>query len=90
MTPQFIIAKQRKKAMETALDVAGKALKAFDSYGKTEMGLTPDHVKAMPEWQQAKQEYDLAFTQLRDFNCWYVKTFKKEIAAERKEKYKQA
>ena len=55
MTTQFIIAKQSKKAMETALDVADKALKAFDSYGKSEMGLTPDHVKAMPEWQKAKK-----------------------------------
>ena len=55
MTTQFIIAKQSKKALETALDVADKALKAFDSYGKSEMGMTPDHVKAMPEWQKAKK-----------------------------------
>ena len=90
MNTQFTIAKQSKKALETALDVADKALKAFDSYGKSEMGMTPDHVKAMPEWQQAKKDFDLAFAQLRNFNGWYVKTFKKEIAQERKEKYKQA
>jgi len=90
MNTQFIIAKQSKKVLETALDVADKALKAFDSYGKSEMGLTPDHVKAMPEWQQAKKDFDLAFAQLRNFNGWYMKAFKKEIAQERKEKYKQA
>ena len=90
MNDQFTIAKQSKKALEDCLDVADKALKAFDSYGKSEMGMTPDHVKAMPEWQQAKKDFDLAFAQLRNFNGWYVKTFKKEIVQERKEKYKQA
>lgn len=54
------------------------------------MGMTPDHVKAVPEWQQAKKDFDQAFAQLRNFNGWYVKTFKKEIAQERKEKYKQS
>ena len=52
------------------------------------MGMAPDFVKAMPEWQKAKKEYDKAFAELRNFNGWYVKTFKKEISAERKEKYK--
>lgn len=46
--------------------------------------MTPDHVKAMPEWQQAKKDFDLAFAQLRNFNGWYVKTFRKEIAQEKK------
>lgn len=86
----FQEAKSHGLQLEALLDFASKRLKSFDSYGKTEMGLTPDHVKAMPEWQQAKKEFDLALAQLRNFNGWYVKAFKKEIAAERKEKYKQA
>ena len=84
----FIVAKQSKTMLENALDAADKALKAFDKYGKSEMGMTPDFVREMPEWQQARKEYDKAFAELRNFNGWYVKTFKKEIAAERKEKYK--
>lgn len=40
--------------------------------------------------QQAKKEFDKAFAELRAFNGWYVKTFKKEIAADRKNKYKIA
>ena len=87
MSP-FHIAKQSKAMLENALGVADKALKAFDKYGKSEMGMTPDFVRAMPEWQQSKKEFDKAFTELRNFNGWYVKTFKKEISAERKEKYK--
>ena len=84
----FHAAKQSKAMLEYSLDAADKALKAFDKYGKSEMGMTPDFVKAMPEWQQSKKEYDKAFAELRNFNGWYVKTFKKEISAERKEKYK--
>ena len=84
----FHIAKQSKTMLENALDAADKALKAFDKYGKSEMGMTPDFVREMPEWQQAKKEFDKAFAELRNFNGWYVKTFKKEITAERKEKYK--
>ncbi len=86
---KYNLAKQAKIALESALDSAGKSLKAFDSYGKSAMGMTPDFVKAMPEWKQAKQNFDKAFAELRAFNGWFVKEFKKEIAAERKEKYLQ-
>ena len=51
----FHAAKQSKTMLENALDAADKALKAFDEYGKSEMDMTPDFVKAMPEWQQAKK-----------------------------------
>ncbi|MNO09060.1 hypothetical protein D3C81_2320260 [compost metagenome] len=46
------------------------------------MGLTPDHVKAMPEWQAAKRAYDVSFAELRAFNGWFNKTFKAEIKKE--------
>ncbi len=84
----YQIAKQSKIVLETALDSADKTLKSFDSYGKSSFGLTPDHVKAMSEWQQAKADFDRAFAELRAFNGWYMKTFKKEILQERKNKYK--
>lgn len=44
---------------------AGAALKAFP---RGRMGLTPDAVKATPEWRAAKQAYDRAFAALRSFN----------------------
>lgn len=86
----FNVAKQAKIALENAVDVASFELKAFDKFGKTEMGLTPDHVKAMPEWKAAKEAFDKAFSELQKFNGWYSKAFKKEIALERKNKYKNA
>lgn len=73
----FNAAKQAKKTLEDDLDSKSKALQSFDSFGKSAMGMTPDHVKAMPEWQKAKLDFDKAFTTLRNFNGWYMKTFKK-------------
>lgn len=67
MSVEFEIAKQSKKALEVALDSACDALKAFDSYGKTDMGMTPDHVKAMPEWREVKREFDAAFSEPQKF-----------------------
>lgn len=47
------------------------------------MNLTPDHVKAMPEYKALKAASDQAFQALRTFNGPYVKKFKKELAAYR-------
>ena len=84
----FQEAKAYKIQLESLLDFADKRLKAFDSYGKSAMGMTPDHVKAMPEWKEAKVTFDIAFQNLRNFNAKYTKVFKKEIQEERKNKYK--
>ena len=84
----FQEAKAYKTQLESVLDFADKRLKAFDSYGKSAMGMTPDHVRAMPEWQEAKLAFDIAFQNLRNFNAKYNKAFKKEIQEERKNKYK--
>jgi len=60
-------------------------LKFFDEiYGRSSMGLTPDHVKALPEWKEAKETFNRSFAELRSFNAWFTKTFKKEYMAERR------
>lgn len=79
-------AKAYKATLEAINNAASDALKAFDSFGKSAMGMTPDHVKAMPEWQEAKKAFDVSFQRLRNFNGQFTKVFKKEIAAERKAK----
>lgn len=48
------------------------------------MGLTPDHVKADPRWQQAKAKADVLFQALRQFNSVYVRKFKRELAIARR------
>lgn len=78
----YLDAKTYKQALYTKNDKASEALKEFDKYGKSSMGMTPEHVKARPEWQAAKHAYDVSFAELRAFNQWFVKTFKKEIKSE--------
>lgn len=41
-------------------------------------GLTPDHVRALPEWKAAKQKTDFALAALRAFNGNHAAKFKKE------------
>jgi hypothetical protein len=71
-----------KQALYTKNNKASEALKEFDKYGKSSMGMTPDHVKSMPQWQAAKLAFDVSFAELRNFNGWFAKTFKAEIKKE--------
>jgi hypothetical protein len=84
----YLDAKTYKESLYAKNDKASEELQAFDKLGKSAMGLTPDHVKAMPEWQAAKHTYDVSFAELRAFNGWFMKTFKKEIKEEQRNKYK--
>lgn len=77
-----------KESLYAKNDKAAEVLKTFDSFGKSAMGMTPDHVKAMPEWQEAKRTFDTSFSELRNFNGWFNKTFKKEIKETQRNKYK--
>lgn len=79
-------AKLRKQELEDMVDTVGLKLKEFEKYGKSSLGTTPDHVREMPEWIIAKKEFDQAFAELRNFNGWFVKTFKKEYVADRNKK----
>lgn len=81
-------AKAYKLTLEALNNADSDALKEFDNYGKSDMGMTPDFVKAMPEFKAAKLAFDISFNNLRNFNGKFVKAFKKEIAQERKLKYK--
>jgi len=75
-------AKARQAALEANVKLAGAALRQFPANGP--MGLTPDSVKASPEFRTAKACFDRAFSQLAAFNAAFVKTYRKEAAAERK------
>lgn len=65
----------RKKELNEKCDEYSKKLNSFEKYDN---GLTPDHIRALPEFQQAKQGFDLAFAELRSFNAWFVKTYKRK------------
>jgi hypothetical protein len=59
----------------------------FDREGN---GLVSEHVKILPEFQEAKKEFNSSFAELRNFNSWFIKTFKKEYSIERSQRYKKA
>lgn len=55
------------------------ALQAFkDQHPSLQFGITPDDVKAMPEYQLLSKNSDFAFNELRRVNEWIVKNFKNE------------
>lgn len=78
-------AKEIVAAANKACDEASAVLVA--AKGGSCLGLTPDSVKATPEYQAALKAYNVSFAQLRNTNVWFTKAFKKEYAAERKAKY---
>lgn len=78
----FEAAKAIADKLWTDSGLADRTLNAFiDAQGpRGPMNLTPDRVKAMPEYQRLKNLNELAFQQLRNYNAVYVKKFKKELS----------
>lgn len=69
----FEEAKKRKEELDARVDMLSKRYNEFE---RGRMGLTPDHVRATPEWKKVDQEFKIAFKELQDFNKIYVKRFK--------------
>jgi hypothetical protein len=82
-------AKLYRDEMEKRHKIDSDKLKEFDQY-RIAMGIVPDHIRETPEYQMLKKAVDKNFAELRNFNGWYVKTFKKEILADRRNRYKRA
>ena len=86
VAPSFLAAMtyEQAKAHQEALFAASKAAgDVLRAYPKGPMGLTPDEVKASPQWRAERAASDRAFAEARDFNAWLVKTFAREYRAER-------
>lgn len=81
----FEQAKQHRDAIEKQLEHFSNELNKFP---KGLMGLALDNIKQSPESQIADQAYKIHFKELQKFNQWFVKEFKRELAAERRNKYK--
>lgn len=79
----YAIAKATRNALETECDAFSAILSASR---KGPMNLTPDTIKATPEWKAAFTGYVKAFKALRAFNTRFVKVYAKEIQAERSAK----
>ena len=77
-------AKVRKQELDEINNEHSDKLNTFE---ENSMGLTPDHIRETPEYQKAKQDFDRSFAELRNFNGWFVKTFKKEIQSDRRDRF---
>jgi hypothetical protein len=76
---------EEAKAQQDSLFVEMSRLGAvLDTFPKGAMGLTTDAARATPEFRRAKADFNRAFQRVRAFNVWFVETFKRERAAERR------
>lgn len=84
--PNYHAALAARTKLEHERACATAALKAIPGVGSGPMGLTPDHVKANPQYQRARRILDAALAAERRFNVWFVKTFKADIEADREQR----
>lgn len=71
----FEEAKKRKEELNDINTVHSNVLQGFE---KNAMGLVSDETRATPEWQQAQKDFNQSFAELRKFNAWFVKEFKRK------------
>jgi len=89
-SPQFLAYRAAREALCNRMREAAKRLDAIPGTGSGLFGLTPDHVKATPQWRAAHFAYWQAHTALADLNRRNVKRFKREIAQEQRERRQAA
>lgn len=76
----FLVARELAERLERATAQTSAALQEFP---RGPLGLTPDDIKASPEWQTAHRNFEVAFQAQRQFNSTYTKTFADELRHER-------
>ncbi len=77
----FEQAKQRRDDITRELD---HWTAAVNSFPKGNMGLTLDSARSLPAYREARSNVDRLFRELQNFNTWFVKEFKAELAEERR------
>lgn len=76
---------EEAKRLRDEIEEEGRKVGAIlNAFPKGPMNLTPDDVKATPEWRHAKDRSAALFRKLRRFNTWFVKAYAKEIREERR------
>lgn len=81
-------AKELKELLTMKNDEHSKVLREFLEMGRDEVlkGLPSKEIRELKEYKEATIKFNDSFKQLQDFNKWFLKTFKKEYAKERREK----
>lgn len=60
----------------------------LSAYPKNEMGMTIESIRNTPEYKAKRALCNKVFKQLRILNGKYIKLYKKELADERKRRFK--
>lgn len=76
-------AKEYKQKINEEYDNASENIRKFE---RNDMGLIPDHIRESQEYQDADYQERVLFAELRRFNSWFLKNFKKEYMKERNAK----
>jgi hypothetical protein len=76
----FLAAYEQAEILNRAVTETSAKMQDFP---RGPLGLTPDDVKASPEWQTAYRNFNTAFQALRNFNGTYTKVFADELRHER-------
>jgi hypothetical protein len=71
--PDYKTAAAKQDQMMAHSKVLNKALAAVPGHASGPMGLTPDHIRATPEWKKAKSALDKHFAELQNYNKAFVK-----------------
>lgn len=84
-SPQFLAYRAAREALCNRMRDAAERMAAIPGVGSGLFGLTPDHIKATPQWRAAHFAHWQAHTALADLNRRNVKRFRHELAQERRE-----
>jgi hypothetical protein len=77
---------EQAKEKQDQLDAECKAMGLkLEQYPRGPMGLTPDKIKASPEWRRDQANFEIAFKALQTYNKWFCKRWKKELSAFRQQ-----
>lgn len=75
---------QERARLIAATCQTSAAWRALTGVGSGAMGLTPDSVKASPEYRKARAEFNAAMRALQAFNARHLKAFKSDLAQEQR------
>ena len=65
---------EHKNKLNDSVDKYSKELNSFDQ--KNSIGLVIEELRFSQEYKEIENNYNKAFKELREFNSWFVKTYK--------------
>lgn len=85
-SPEFIAWCAARDILAQELETIAARWNAIDGTGSGPCGLTPDHIKARPDWRAAHADYWRAHRALAAHNGAGMRRFRREIAQEARER----